>query len=80
LIAKLDRLTGSLEEFPFLIGTSRKSFLGNILGGVAADMRLNASLASAAIAVWNGARIIRAHDILATAQVLKTVEALRDAI
>jgi dihydropteroate synthase len=80
LIAKLKRLTESFTGFPFLIGASRKSFLGHISGGASVDARLGASLASAAIAMWNGAKIIRAHDILQTAQVLKTVDAFRNAI
>jgi len=38
---------------------------------------LQGSLASAAIAVWNGAKIIRVHDVKATVEMLKTVEAIK---
>lgn len=60
----------SLKEFteihcPVLIGLSRKSFIGNILNTSVED-RLEGSLAAAAIAIINGAGIIRTHDILAT--------------
>jgi dihydropteroate synthase len=78
LLAKLGTLAGEFAGYPILAGTSRKSFLGKILDGAAADKRLAASLATAAIAVWNGARIVRVHDVKATIDALKTVEAVRN--
>ena len=77
LIAKLDKLTAEFSGFPMLVGTSRKSFLGKILGDVPTDERLRGSLASAGIAVWNGAKIVRVHDVKATVEMIKTVEAIR---
>ena len=77
LIAKLDKLTTEFSEFPMLVGTSRKSFLGKILSDAPSDQRLQASTASAAIAVWNGAKIVRVHDVKATVETLKTVEAIK---
>lgn len=62
--------------FPLLIGLSRKSMLGTILGGVAVDDRLHASVAAAAIAVLNGARIVRVHDVKATADAIAVATAL----
>ncbi len=47
---------------PVLIGLSRKSFLGEILGLSAAD-RLTGTIAANAIAIANGADIIRVHDV-----------------
>jgi dihydropteroate synthase len=61
-----------------LVGVSRKSFIGQILD-LPVDQRLEGSLAAAAVAVFQGARIIRAHDIAATARAVRVAEALREA-
>lgn len=49
-----------------LVGASRKSFIGKTLGIDDPRDRLEGSLAAAALAVCNGAQIIRAHDVKAT--------------
>jgi len=77
LLAKLDKLAKDFPEFPMLVGASRKSFLGKISGDAPAGERLEGSLASAAIAVWNGAKIVRVHDVKATVEALKVVEAIK---
>ena len=59
--------------FPILVGASRKSFLGKLLGKDDPKERLSGSLASAAIAVWNGAKILRVHDVAATVDAVKIV-------
>jgi dihydropteroate synthase len=63
--------------FPLLVGASRKSFIGKILHQPTAADRLIGSLACAAIAVNNGAHIIRAHDVAETVQTVRMAEALR---
>jgi dihydropteroate synthase len=73
LLAKLDKLVREFSYFPMLVGASRKSFIGKILNEPDAEKRLQGSLASAAIAVWNGAKIIRVHDVCETVQTLKIV-------
>lgn len=79
LVAKLDKLVAEFSAFPMLVGASRKSFVGKILGAdVPPHERVNGSLASAAIAVWNGARIVRAHDVKATVEALKVVAAIKN--
>jgi dihydropteroate synthase len=80
LIAKLDKLTAQFPDHPMLVGTSRKSFIGKILAGAAVDERLSGSLATAAIAVWNGARILRVHDVKETAEMIQVITAVRDHI
>src|SRR3712207_8418322 len=40
LIAKLDTLARDFSDFPLLVGTSRKSFIGHILGGAPVDKRV----------------------------------------
>lgn len=62
-------------ERPVLVGVSRKSFLGKLLGAEVAD-RLPGSLAGAALAVAAGANLIRAHDVAATVQAVRLAEAL----
>jgi dihydropteroate synthase len=61
---------------PVLVGLSRKALVGTILGRNAGD-RLNGSLALAALAVAQGARIVRAHDVGATVDAVKIAHAVR---
>ena len=77
LIAKLDRLVSEFESFPFLVGTSRKSFIGKILGDAPTEDRLTGSLATGIVAVMNGASILRVHDVQETVQALSVVSAIR---
>ncbi|HJS50598.1 MAG TPA: dihydropteroate synthase [Pyrinomonadaceae bacterium] len=80
LIAKLDKLVNEFESFPFLVGTSRKSFIGKLLGDVPTDERLTGSLVTAAVAVWNGAKIVRVHDVKETVETIKIITALRSSV
>ncbi|MDQ3322492.1 MAG: dihydropteroate synthase [Acidobacteriota bacterium] len=77
LLAKLDKFAGEFAGFPLLIGVSRKSFIGKILNGIPANERINGSLAAAAVAVWNGANIVRVHDVRATVEAIRVVEAIK---
>jgi dihydropteroate synthase len=60
---------------PVLVGASRKGFIGKVLD-LGVDERLEGSLACAAVAAWNGARIVRVHDVLETVRVVKMVDAI----
>jgi dihydropteroate synthase len=60
---------------PLLVGLSRKSVLGQITGGDV-YVRLHASLAASVISVMKGARIVRVHDVKATADALKVAAAV----
>ncbi len=62
--------------YPLLIGTSRKSFIGKILG-VEPDERLEGTAASVAVAVMNGANIVRVHDVKAMKRVVQVVDAIK---
>ncbi|KKM11422.1 dihydropteroate synthase [Clostridiales bacterium PH28_bin88] len=69
-----------LEEFraleqPLLIGTSRKSFIGNILN-LPVEERLYGTAATVAIAIANGADIVRVHDVRAMKQVAQMTDAM----
>lgn len=61
---------------PLLVGLSRKSMLGELLGRDVSE-RLPGSLALAMAAAERGASIIRVHDVAATADVLKVLRALK---
>jgi len=76
LIAKLDRLVNEFAAYPILVGTSRKSFIGKILGGVPPSERLGGSIASALIAIQNGAKIVRVHDVKETVAAIKIAAAI----
>lgn len=77
LIAKLDKLCQAFEKYPMMVGTSRKSFIGKILNDIPTNERLNGTLASNAIAVWNGVKVVRVHDVKATVEALEVVNTLK---
>jgi dihydropteroate synthase len=77
LIAKLDQLRRAFPGFPLMIGTSRKYFIGRLLGGVAANERLHGTVASVVAAVMNGAQIVRVHDVKPVVEALKVADAFR---
>ncbi len=74
VIRELDRLT--VLGRPIALGVSRKSTLGRLLGGAPPEQRLEASLAAAVAGVMHGARLIRTHDIAATARALRVADAI----
>ena len=80
MIAHLDRLTDPFADFPIIVGASRKSFIGKLLDIPEPIDRLNGSLAVAAIAAWNGAMIFRIHDVRETAEMLRMINALKNAV
>lgn len=75
LIAKVDRIRKALSDFPLLVGASRKSFIGKILD-VGPPERMAGSLAVHMIAMWNGASIIRSHDVRESVQIAKIAKDL----
>ena len=74
LLSGLNRF--SVAERPILVGMSRKSFIGKLLGTPTGD-RLPASLACAAWSAIEGAHIVRVHDVAETVQAVRMVEALK---
>ena len=60
---------------PLVIGASRKSFIGTALDLPVND-RLEGSLAVAAYAAWNGASVVRAHDVRETKRVTRMIDAI----
>lgn len=71
---RLDELVET--GWPVLLAASRKDFIGEVLD-LPPDERLEGTLAVIALSAWAGARVFRAHDVLATRRVLDTVSAVR---
>ncbi len=72
-----------LEEFtllqkPIALGVSRKAFIGKILGGTSPEDRLEGTAAAVAIAIFNGANIVRVHDVKEVARVAKVASAIKE--
>lgn len=81
LIDQLDVLVA--EGWPVLVGVSRKSTVGVVLGTpgrpAPVEDRLYGSLALATLAVVRGAAFVRTHDVRATVETVRTIEAAREA-
>ena len=80
LIAKLDQLAREFPDFPWLVGTSRKSFIGLMLGGAPVNKRIHGTMATVAAAVLNGAHIVRVHDVRAAVETVRVVDAIKNAV
>lgn len=76
LLQQLDTLVTA--GFPVLVGLSRKSLIGNVLG-LPVDKRLQGGIALAVLAVWLGARLVRTHDVRATREAIEMCQAVRTA-
>jgi len=77
LIAKLDQLIAAFPEYPLLIGTSRKSFIGRILGDAPPEDRLHGSMATVTTAILKGAHIVRVHDVKAAADTIRVTDSIK---
>ncbi|MEO8649601.1 MAG: dihydropteroate synthase [Acidobacteriota bacterium] len=77
LLAKLGKLVDEFHDFPLLVGVSRKSFIGRVAGVKDPGERLPGSLAAAVVAIWNGASILRVHDVSETRQASAIVDSIR---
>lgn len=61
---------------PILIGTSRKSTIGKVLGGLPVEERLEGTAATMAVAIANGADIVRVHDVKEMVRVARMADAV----
>ena len=82
LIARLDQLISAFPDYPLLIGTSRKSFIGRILADESgtpapAEVRLYGTIATMTAAVLKGAHIVRVHDVKAAVDTIRVSEKIR---
>ena len=76
LLRHLDRLVAT--GMPVVVGTSRKSFIGTVLGAGVED-RLHGTLATVAWAAAKGAAIVRVHDVKPAVQAVRMIDAIRQA-
>lgn len=65
-------------EKPIMVGPSRKSFIGTILD-LPVDERVEGTAAAVAAAIWQGAHIVRVHDVRAMVRVARMTDAIRSA-
>jgi len=63
--------------YPIMAGLSRKGMIGTLTGR-SADARVSGSVAAAIVAVQNGARVVRVHDVGATVDALKVIDAVME--
>jgi dihydropteroate synthase len=65
---------------PVLVGLSRKTMIGALLGDLPVGERLYGSVAAALVAVERGAAIVRVHDVAPTVQALRVLAGVRGAV
>jgi dihydropteroate synthase len=61
---------------PLVVGTSRKRFIGEILGGLPADERVEGTAATVALAIAAGADVVRVHDVAHMARTIRVADAI----
>jgi len=74
LLARLPELASL--ACPLLVGTSRKTFLGTLLGGAKEEKRIWGTAASVTAAVLGGAHVVRVHDVAEMVQVVRVADAV----
>ncbi|KAI0470152.1 Dihydropteroate synthase [Xylaria cf. heliscus] len=74
-VPELRRWPG-LEGLPWLLGSSRKSFIGKITGVTKPGDRIHGTAATVTAAVQGGADIVRVHDVLEMSHVVKMADAI----
>jgi dihydropteroate synthase len=74
LLRRLRELT--TLGYPLLVGTSRKSTLGKVLGDLPPEDRLEGTAATVAVAIAYGAALVRVHDIKPLSRVVKMTDAI----
>ena len=62
--------------YPLLVGSSRKGFIGRLLGGLPPDQRVEGTLATNVLAAVGGADVVRVHDVQAAARCLRVADAV----
>lgn len=77
LLANLEQLR--IEERPLVVGVSRKSFLGKLLGSEITSDRMVATAAFSALLRLRGADVLRVHDVKPNLDALRVAEAIRRA-
>lgn len=76
ILHRLGELKAALGGLPMLVGTSRKRFLGELLGGAPPEDRLEGTAASVALAINAGADIVRVHDVAPIMRVVRVADGI----
>ena len=74
VLRNLKRIKGI--GLPLLVGTSRKSTIGRLLGGLPPEQRVEGTAATVALAIAAGADIVRVHDVREMARVCRVADAI----
>ncbi|MBI4225260.1 MAG: dihydropteroate synthase [Candidatus Sungbacteria bacterium] len=75
ILRRLEYVKKELNR-PLLLGASRKSFIGTVLGGLPPDERVEGTAATLAIAIAKGADMVRVHDVKQMARVCRMSDAI----
>ncbi|HTE65080.1 MAG TPA: dihydropteroate synthase [Candidatus Binatia bacterium] len=76
ILHRLAELKAALGGLPLLVGTSRKRFIGELLGGAPPRERLEGTAATVALAIAAGADIVRVHDVAAIMKTVRVTDAI----
>jgi dihydropteroate synthase len=76
LLRGLATLKAAVDGLPLVVGTSRKRFLGELLGGRPPEDRLEGTVATVALAIAAGADVVRVHDVAPIARVRDVADAI----
>jgi dihydropteroate synthase len=77
LLARLDAFAAAFPNLLVLVGTSRKRFVGTLLGGAPVGERLHGTMATVAAAVLRGAHIVRVHEVRAAVETVRVIDAIK---
>ena len=77
LIAKLDQLAREFPQFPLMVGTSRKAFIGKLLDEAPVDARVHGTIATVVASVLKGAHIVRVHDVKPAVDAVRVADAIK---
>jgi dihydropteroate synthase len=76
LLHRLGELKEAVGGLPLLVGTSRKRFIGQLLGGAPPDDRVEGTAATVALAIAAGADMVRVHDVAHIARTVRVADAI----
>jgi dihydropteroate synthase len=76
VLRHLADLKAALGGLPMLVGTSRKRFIGELLGGLPPTDRVEGTAATVSLAIAAGADVVRVHDVAHIARTVRVADAI----
>ena len=76
VMRRLGELKAALDGMPLLVGTSRKRFIGELLGGAAPEERVEGTAATVTLAIAAGADVVRVHDVEPIAKAVRVADGI----